>query len=81
LHRKAVFIGGFPSGEERPVVKPEAGGLFRDVDVDRGAGKESGCNKRQLSREHALASFGSSNSRFASEMLENEKCGSSFVLL
>ena len=54
MHRKAPLISGLPLREERAVVKPKAGGVFRDVDIDRGAGKESGGDERQLSCEHAL---------------------------
>jgi hypothetical protein len=69
LHRKAVLIGRFPFGKEGAVVKPKAGWLFRHVDVECGAGKESGGDECDLSCEHAFPSFDSSVARFTREIL------------
>ena len=52
LHRKTALISGFPFSEKRAIVKTEAGGLFRHIDVDRGTGKESRGDECELSCEH-----------------------------
>jgi hypothetical protein len=64
LHREAAVICGLSFGEEGPVVKCKACRLFRHVDVDGGARKQSGRDECELSPEHSFHSFDPPTSLF-----------------